>query len=280
MAGPQGQVLSAPVRKRYERVLEDLYQKLNRRAFLDPDPLLFLHQYGPADREVVGLIASALAYGNVKQIMASVGAVLARMGPAPAEFVRSASQAELATVGEGFKHRWTSGREVVDLLGRVRAVLTQYGSLGMCLARHVQDEHETVRPALEPFARLLGADEGVRNSLISLPSRPSACKRLHLYLRWMVRRDDVDPGGWSIDPAKLIVPLDTHMHRIGLRLGLTRRKQADGRAAMEMTCAFRAIRPDDPVRYDFALTRLGIRSDTNLEDFLSAARGSASLPVA
>ncbi|MFC1474950.1 TIGR02757 family protein, partial [bacterium] len=95
--------------------------------------------------------------------------------------------------------------------------------------------------------------------LTPAPRRGSACKRMNLFLRWMVRRDDVDPGPWTDVPAsKLVVPLDTHMHRISSGMGLTSRKQADLKTAIEITDAFRAISPEDPVRYDFALTRLGI----------------------
>jgi uncharacterized protein (TIGR02757 family) len=106
--------------------------------------------------------------------------------------------------------------------------------------------------------------------LLADPRDKSACKRLNLYLRWMVRRDDVDPGGWEgVRPAQLVVPLDVHMHRIGRALGLTQRQQADCRTALEVTEAFRKISPEDPVKYDFALTRLGIRDDTNLDAFLA-----------
>jgi len=105
----------------------------------------------------------------------------------------------------------------------------------------------------------------------------SDLKRLHLFLRWMVRRDEVDPGGWeSVTPARLIVPLDTHMHRIALRLGLTSRKQANLRTAGEITAAFRALERDDPVRYDFCLTRLGIRNDMSIEEFLDDFAPSSS----
>ena len=97
------------------------------------------------------------------------------------------------------------------------------------------------------------------------PSRGSACKRLNLYLRWMIRSDEVDPGGWSgVHPRKLIVPLDTHMHRIGREWGFTRRKAADMKTALEITEAFRSINELDPVKYDFALTRTGIRKDVKL----------------
>ncbi len=109
--------------------------------------------------------------------------------------------------------------------------------------------------------------------LLCHPAAGSACKRLNLYLRWMVRRDDVDPGGWTgVSPARLVIPLDVHMHRIGRGLGLTQSRYANLRTALEITAAFRRIAPDDPVRYDFALTRLGIRSDTDLEGFLARCR--------
>ncbi|MBW2650885.1 MAG: DUF2400 family protein, partial [Deltaproteobacteria bacterium] len=89
------------------------------------------------------------------------------------------------------------------------------------------------------------------------------------FLRWMVRRDDVDPGGWDdIPPSKLVIPLDTHMHRICLALGITKRKQANMKTALEITRSFQVIAPHDPVRYDFALTRLGIRKDTDITSFL------------
>ena len=111
------------------------------------------------------------------------------------------------------------------------------------------------------------------SSLLPDPDRGSACKRLHLFLKWMVRVDAVDPGGWTVlPPSALVVPVDTHMHRIGLALGLTERGQADIRTALEMTEAFSLVRPDDPVRYDFALTRFGIRPDLDMEALLSFCR--------
>ncbi|MCP4693017.1 MAG: DUF2400 domain-containing protein, partial [Desulfobacterales bacterium] len=109
--------------------------------------------------------------------------------------------------------------------------------------------------------------------LVALPEKGSACKRMNLFLRWMVREDAVDPGGWEGVPASsLIIPLDTHMHRIGLGLNFTKRKQANMRTALEITEAFKALYPDDPVKFDFALTRLGIRDDLDPGEFL-ASRG-------
>lgn len=109
--------------------------------------------------------------------------------------------------------------------------------------------------------------------LLSRPSRGSACKRLHLFMRWMVRHDEVDPGGWvMISPSELIVPVDVHMHRVGIKLGFTKRKAADAKTAEEITNGFKTVSSDDPVKYDFALTRFGIRKLTECELFRELLR--------
>lgn len=250
--------------------LDGLYAKYNRREFVHPDPLEFLYRYeDAADREVAALVASSLAYGRVAQILASVEDALGRLGASPSRFLADASRQELFDALEGFKHRFTAGDELAALLFGVGRVRRRFGSLERCFERGVNDG-ETVLHALSMFVVELTAAAGSPlGHLLPSPARGSACKRLNLFLRWMVRQDDVDPGGWTTVPAaKLVVPLDTHMHRVGLGLGLTERKRADLRAAVEITAAFRTIAPDDPVRYDFALTRLGIRSDEDLGVFL------------
>ena len=243
--------------------LDDLYARYHRREFIHADPLEFIYRYEqPADREIVGLIASSLAYGRVAQILASVSTVLERM-PSPSLFVKDSPHRSLRTTFSDFRHRFTTGEEVAGLLIGVKRVVAEHGSLKSCFLRSLGDHDETVLPALAGLASALTTEMNGRcNSLIPLPCRRSACKRLHLFLRWMVRRDEVDPGGWDeVRPARLIVPLDTHQYRLCTALGFTRRKSADLRTAMEITEAFRRIAPEDPVRYDFSLTRAGIRSD-------------------
>ena len=128
-----------------------------------------------------------------------------------------------------------------------------------------------VSGAMECFAdAILGYASLPSSHLLPRPSKGSACKRLALYIRWMVRSDDVDPGGWSgITPRDIIVPLDTHMYRIARGLGFVTRKSADGKAAREATEGFKSLCPDDPVRYDFALTRFGIRTGLSVEELLA-----------
>ena len=156
------------------------------------------------------------------------------------------------------------------MLWGVRRVQKKWGTLGACLTAHLTPGDETVVPALGSLVEEIAGGGVACGRLLCHPAAGSACKRLNLYLRWMVRRDDVDPGGWTgVSPARLVVPLDVHMHRIGRALGLTESRYANLRTALEMTAAFRRIAPEDPVRYDFALTRLGIRTDTDLEGFLA-----------
>jgi uncharacterized protein (TIGR02757 family) len=255
--------------------LDALYRRYHRRCFVEPDPLQFLYAYPrPGDRELAGLVASSLAYGRVSQILVSVSAVLDVMGPSPEAFVQGSTRSSLNRAVSGFKHRFSTGEEMALLLWRAREVIKEYGSLETCFLEGLRPDHETVLPALCSFAGILRPKGASRGTLIPLPERGSACKRLNLFLRWMVRSDEVDPGGWeAVSAAKLIIPLDTHMHRICLGLGGTRRRQADMKAALEATTAFRALAPEDPVRYDFSLTRLGIRREAGLDEFLRGCKG-------
>ena len=256
-----------PAPKDLEGLLERLYRTYNRVWFIHPDPLEFLHFYPETpDREIVGIIASSLAYGRVAQIVNSVSAVLAPMGPSPRGYLEEASRETLTRSLSRFRHRFTTGGELIDFLLGIREVIRAHGSLHGCFLERYDPGDRDSTGALESFANELRKHMGPGyNSLLPCPAKKSACKRLHLFLRWMVRRDEVDPGGWDgISPARLVVPLDTHMHRIGLALGMTGRKAADLRTAQEITRAFREIVPDDPVKYDFSLTRLGIRDDADL----------------
>ena len=244
-------------------VLEELYHAYNDREFVHPDPLEFLYDYeDPLDREIAGLVASSLAYGNVKQILGSVSCVLECMG-SPRAFLEDASRGALRDIYAGFKHRWTTDDELVDLLLGMKGAIERHGSLQRCFMVGLGEAQDTVLPALCRFAdELREGMRGERNSLLPSPEKGSACKRLNLFLRWMVRRDAVDPGGWARVPrGMLLVPLDVHMHRICRALGLTERRQANMRTTREITDGFSDISPHDPVRYDFALTRLGIRDD-------------------
>jgi uncharacterized protein (TIGR02757 family) len=255
-----------PGSKSVKDTLETLYRRLNRREFVHPDPLEFLYHYRrPPDREVAAFVASALAYGRVQHILTSVAKVLDVMTPSPSAFLASSSVDRLGASFAGFRHRFTTGPQVSGMLAGIKGVLARHGSLNNCFLAGLGDDGSV-------FGGISFLVEEIRKNspepldhLVPLPRQGSACKRLHLFLRWVVRRDAVDPGGWvGVPCSRLIIPVDTHMHRVGLCLGLTERRSADARTALEITEGFRAMTPEDPVKYDFCLTRLGIRKDGGL----------------
>lgn len=244
--------------------LERLYRRYNKRGYVSPDPLQCLYRY-PAvqDREIAALIAASLAYGRVAQIIRSVETVLVSMGSSPRAFLLSVTRGRLERSFAGFSHRFTTGPELIAFLSGIAGAVREHGSLNELFISALAHEDEDVRTALPRFVESLrGGDIGRHSSLLPCPAKGSACKRLHLFLRWMVRKDAVDPGGWvDVPRSKLIVPLDTHMARIARGLGLTKRTSPDAMMALEITRAFRSIVPNDPVRYDFTLTRFGIREE-------------------
>jgi uncharacterized protein (TIGR02757 family) len=236
------------------------------------DPVQFLRPVAdPADREIVGFIAAGLAFGRVASVMQSVGRVVEVMGPHPARFVRDFDArrdgAALIPIG----HRWIRGRDLVALMLVLQSMLRDEGSIEDAFAAGHDPAAADVGPALDAFAaracavdvrtaygRSVPERAGYRY-FFARPSGGSACKRLNLFLRWMVRRDAVDPGGWTrIAAAQLVVPLDTHIIRLGRCLGLTRQTTPGWKMAAEITAALRGLDPVDPIRYDFALCHLGM----------------------
>jgi uncharacterized protein (TIGR02757 family) len=261
--------------KNYADIFEELYHRYNRREYVHPDPLEFLYEYeDPRDREICGLVASSLAYGRVRQILKSVSAVLDRMKPTPSRFLKDSSPESLKSAFSGFKHRFSTGEEMALTLIGVKGILERHGSLEGLFVSGLDGGNgggngegagasDGITGALHAFARKLNAPfDGRKNSLIPSHEKGSSMKRLNLFLRWMVRRDAVDPGGWAgVGPSRLMIPLDIHMHGISLALNLTCRKQADIKTVGEVTGAFKAISPEDPAKYDFVLTRFGIRDE-------------------
>ena len=240
--------------------LETAYRKFNRAEFIHPDPLEFVYRYdAPGDRETAGFIAAALAYGNVTQILKSVEKVLAPMGPSPALWLRKTPSERIFAACSSFKHRFTTGREMAVFLVNMKTALEKHGSLENCFLGHYKPAEETLAGAIYSFVNDFNL-KACAPTLTPYPEKKSSFKRLNLFLRWMVRHDAVDPGVWKkVAPAKLIIPLDTHMFQVAKKMGLTERKDTSMKTALEITAAFRKVSPRDPVRYDFSLTRAGIR---------------------
>ena len=251
-----------------KEALERLYEKYNRHELIEPDPLQFVYRYSkPGDMEVAGFLAASLAYGRVGQIQRSMEDLLGRMGASPCEFVGNFSKSQRKRLGD-FKHRFTTGDDIADMLELLGWVLREHGGIEKYFAAGYNENDRDIVPALSGFCESLlqryvtdkgrEPQRGLRYLLVR-PSGGSACKRLSLFLRWMVRADDVDAGLWkSIDKSRLIVPMDVHMGRLTGLLGFHDHKTISLKTAKLVTAKFAVIDSNDPVKYDFALSRIGI----------------------
>lgn len=257
--------------ERLKTVLDKLYVKYNRRELIKPDPLQFVYEYSnPPDMEIAGFLAASLAYGRVEQIENSLQNLLGRIGRSPFEFVGNFKRRDRAGL-EDFKHRFNAGDDISDLLVLLQRVLADHGSIEKFFLRFFNAADDNIILALTRFCDLLldthrSTHKGRMSKglafLLAGPGRGGAAKRLNLFLRWMVRGDDVDAGLWrSIDKSKLIVPVDVHMARLCKILGFHNHKNVSLRTAIEITKHFAEIEPADPVKYDFALSRIGILED-------------------
>ena len=222
------------------------------------------------DREIAGFCAAALAFGRVASVINSISTLFSIMGPNPAAFVRRFDPSSPHPALRQMVHRWIRGADVAALLWILRQMLERHGSIEGFFVEGLSAEHEDVGPALDSFStRALTLD--VRRAYGRVPKRAgvcyffprpsagSACKRLNLFLRWMVRADEIDLGVWTRVPAaKLIVPLDTHVIRLGHCLRLTNYSSAGWKMAADITATLRALDPTDPVRFDFSICHVGM----------------------
>ena len=251
--------------------LDELYECYNSKEFVHPDPVELLYDYEDIrEREIAALVAAALAYGRASQIVKNAAKILKVMGESPREFVLSQPVDSLRNAFRSFKYRFTDGKSIATLLVGVRGIIREFGSLECCFAYPHDSEFPGVKEAMINFYEKLQKHAASNlNSVLPDPRKNSACKRLYLFLKWMVRKDAIDPGGWKvISSNELIYPLDTHMFSIARSLKATTRKSADFKAAVEVTDFFKRVNPQDPLKYDFVLTRFGIRPDLDKKKLL------------
>jgi uncharacterized protein (TIGR02757 family) len=246
------------------RRLESLAERYGP-AHLDSDPLQFPRRYGdPADREAAAFVAAGLAFGSARSICASLGRAFAFLGSSPSLALDRLALGRGPEAPPGTLHRWVQWKDLADYLACVGRLRREAGGLEEAFLEGDPGRGD-LAAALAAFVGRLRAHgpqqpgRGLRYLLVS-PENRSACKRWNLLLRWLVRPDDgLDLGLWRrIAPSRLLVPLDTHMARIAFLVGLSHRRTADWRTAAAITAALAEIDPRDPVRFDFALTRLGI----------------------
>ena len=267
--------------------LDRLYAEFNHPDSAT-DPIQIVRRFSrDDDRETVGFVAAALAFGRVASVLQSIERVLAVMGPQPAAYLRGFEPGRDAPAFDGIVHRWIRETDIVALLWLMRQMIDRAGSLEDFFLDEYDASADDLEGALDRFSTRamaldLKAAYGRRPRrpgvcyFFPRPSAGSACKRLNLFLRWMVRRDALDLGVWRrVSPAKLIVPLDTHVIRVGRCLRLTTYTSPGWRMARDITASLRALDPDDPVKYDYALCHLGMMNACGFQ----RAQGNAQCPL-
>ncbi len=251
--------------------LDGLLLTLDLDAHREDDPVSIVWSYpDPADREVVALVAAAMAYGRVGLLKRAIRRALAPLGPSPARALRDLDDASIDAEGglrsalDGFVYRMTRGEDVVALYRAIGVALRGHGSLLNLFLAGWDEGDEDFQSGLGAFVHALRAFGGSTERgffyLLSDPTTGSACKRLNLFLRWMVRGPDaVDTGLWSSLPSdRLVMPLDTHIVRICKYLGISSRNAQDWKLARQIAQSLKRLDPADPIKYDFALCHLGI----------------------
>ena len=263
--GRRGAAALSTVKQR----LDDQYENFNSTSVTDPIQMVRRFDRSE-DREIAGFCAAALAFGRVQSVLNSIAGLFAAMGDSPAGYVRGFEPARDRRTLDHLVHRWTRGIDLAALVWLLRQMLDSHGSIEAFFVDGADADAETIEEALESFSQRACAldlkavyGRTVRKPGVAYffarPSRGGACKRLNLFLRWMVRRDTVDLGVWTqVRPAQLIVPLDTHVIRLSRCLRLTRYSSPGWRMAADVTASLRALDPVDPVRYDFSLCHIGM----------------------
>ncbi len=262
--------LRAPSKRDRNAALEKVRElaRLHRIQPIEADPVYFVHQYAsPEDQEVVGLISALMAFGQVKSIHTSLKKILALLGPQPARFLKSFEGRfdphEDLESWLKIQHRWVRGEDLILLMETLSRALREYGSIENLFSKGSPTD---VSAGLGAFSRRLLDMSGRREwsrgfrHFFPSPEDGSACKRLCMYLRWMVRPSDgVDLGLWKqIPPSSLVVPLDTHIYQFAQKYRLSRYANPNWKMALEITEFLKTLDPEDPVRYDYILCHHGM----------------------
>ncbi len=245
----------------------DQHYKAFDKSKLEPDPLQFPHLFkDEKDIEVMAFIASVFAYGNVKQIGNSLNRFLEIANSCPFRFIQNFSIN--SPIPRNFIHRFYSTKDILHLFQLLNMVYNEFDSLKKLFLAGYQEGDSNIKNAITNFSKFFlqkaqnkfGTLSRGLKFMFPLPEKGSACKRMNLFLRWMVRKDELDFGLWDeIPTSKLIIPVDTHIARICKQLKLTKRKNVSWQMAEEITDNLKKFDPDDPVKYDFALCHIGMR---------------------
>lgn len=244
--------------------LDKKVDQYNRPGFITNDPITIPHQYSLLqDVEIAGFVAAVLAWGQRKTIISKCRVFFELMDDSPYDFILNHRETDLKPFAD-FKHRTFNGTDALYFIEFFKFHYQRYASLeDAFLVGALPGANDTASHLTGFFNHFFSLEDHPTRTYkhIANPARKSACKRINMFLRWMVRKDDrgVDFGLWDrISPAQLVCPCDLHVDRVGRRLGLITRKQTDWQTALELTANLKKLDPTDPVKYDFALFGLGV----------------------
>jgi uncharacterized protein (TIGR02757 family) len=244
--------------------LDEKADRYNTREFITSDPVSIPHRFTKQqDIEIAGLFAAVLAWGQRKTIINKTSDLLDRMGNAPHDFLLNHRSKDLRAF-EDFKHRTFNSTDLLYFISFLQHYYQKHQSLESAFL--IDASHANVESALSSFYNLFfSLDHPQRTQKhVATPARKSACKRINMYLRWMVRKDDkgVDFGIWNkISPSQLICPCDVHVERVARKLKLISKSPMNWQTAVKLTNKLKLLDPQDPVKYDFALFGLGVEGE-------------------
>lgn len=253
--------------KKLKAKLEYHYKAFDK-STISPDPLEFLHKYKyPTDIEVSGIISSTFAFGNVKQIIKILDTLHNIMGESPYDFINSFDRKKHSKLFDGMIYRFFTTVDIIDLFDGLSEIYRNYGSLKYLFLLYHSTEDKNLKESISRFSenlllRINGKKEATHGVKFMFPNpmKGSAAKRMNLFLRWMVREDELDFGIWNeISPSQLVIPVDTHIANICTELKLTTKKNVTWNMAEEITENLKKFSVDDPVKYDFAICHIGMR---------------------
>ena len=254
-------------RDELHELLDRQFHKFNTPAFIEEDPISVPHQFGkPHDIEIAGFFAATFAWGQRKTIINKSRELMGLFENRPYDFIMNHTDSDLKRL-LNFKHRTFNDTDLLYFIHFLRKQYSSYNSLEELFLS--EDEEGTTKYGLINFYNAFVDDEHLparTKKHVASPARKSTCKRINMYLRWMVRRDKqgVDFGLWKkIKPSMLVCPCDVHVEKVARNLGLLTRKQVDWLAAEELTSNLRLFDPTDPVKYDFALFGMGMQGNYN-----------------
>lgn len=248
-------------KKSIKNFLDHIFEKFNKKEYIEKDPVKYVHAFkDPEDMEIIGFIASTLSLGRIDQIFKVMDKILIVIGEKPKEFFQE--EKNFHKILKNFYYRFFKDEDLENLFKGISRIIEKHGRIKNLFLTHWNSE-KNMRNALHHFV----SEMDIKSSfLLPDPFKGSPCKRLNMFMRWMVRKDEVDTGIWSeVSASSLIIPLDTHISRMGRILGFTKRRSNDWKTAEEITNALKEYDPVDPLKYDFPLCRADIERE--LEKF-------------